>query len=283
MSRRNRVDFRFGFIQRRCKAIRAGGVQVDDVCRGSFGQRRARDDFVALQFRKQFLHRNEPFGLGNSREQSIRRLMTIRWIDHQHHGVFRQVVDDRGFGAHGVIDNEVQRFVVILFFRERAFDGLGSDRGKFDFAERFAASLSGSVESADGFDFVVEPLDSNRLRLIRRIDVEQSAAAGEFTWYLDRSHGRESGFGQPTADVFGIDDVADRQFAGRFFETRNRWHPLDGGSDVGGHDQRFGRMLIAGTKSLQHLQSRCVIGVADGAAGSVAGGQRQRDDVFNPE
>ena len=70
-----------------------------------------------------------------------------------------------------------------------------------DLIERCQRSLRGGVVPADRLDDVADELEPDRLRLERRIEVDDAAADAELAVLVHRVLGREPGEGQPLAEI----------------------------------------------------------------------------------
>ena len=103
-------------------------------------------------------------------------------IDQHDEGVVGKVIGEQpkgiGFG--------------VRFF----FDVFAADRGDFDFVDRFDTALATKIEAADRFNLVPKPLDPERIWLIGRKNIEDTATSSKFAWKLDCRRCCESGFGK---------------------------------------------------------------------------------------
>ena len=89
--------------------------------------------------------------------------------------------------------------------------GRFGQRQKLGFVEAGLRALRLGVELADGLDLVAEELDAHGAVRFGRVDIEDSAAAGELAGHLDQVHLRVADAGQMRGEDFDVDLFAAAQ------------------------------------------------------------------------
>ena len=77
-----------------------------------------------------------------------------------------------------------------------------------DFVERGLRALGFRIELGDGLDLVAEELDADGTVVLRRVDVEDSAAARELAGHLDEVHLGVADRGEMAGENFDVDFFA---------------------------------------------------------------------------